>query len=83
MLDPSDSAAIIAKHSDVEIERFSPRSYCGEVWTFEHLEPFGMRAKLSDDLEVDVVVFFSCHCFRHPPQPARASSRRGGVWDLS
>jgi hypothetical protein len=34
-------------------------------WELSHLNPFAFRAAIEDGLVVDVVVFFSCHCFTH------------------
>lgn len=42
------------------------RVFFGYVeWELVHLNPFGFRIAIEDGLEVDVVVFFSCHCFTH------------------
>ncbi|SOE35291.1 hypothetical protein SAMN05216519_1271 [Delftia acidovorans] len=62
----NQETALIAQHDDVAREhRFQNVVYQGETWDLSHLEPYAFRAMLKDDLTVDVVVFFSCHCFTH------------------
>lgn len=45
--------------------RFKETVYNGVAWDFQHLKPFAFREEIEPGLEVDVVVFFSCHCFTH------------------
>lgn len=56
--------ALIAQHDDVARgHRFPSVVYQGETWDLSHLDPYAFRATLKQDLSVDVVVLFSCHCF--------------------
>jgi hypothetical protein len=53
--------------------RFGPVSYLGQAWDLSHLAPFGVRAEIASSLgpcAVDVVVFFTCHCFTTSDVPA-------------
>jgi hypothetical protein len=34
-------------------------------WDLSHLDPFAFRLEIDTGLMVDIVVFFSCHCFTH------------------
>lgn len=47
--------------------RFAALTVGGEVWEFDHLEAFAMRMPLElvpgQQIEVDVIVLFSNHCF--------------------
>ncbi|OWG18334.1 hypothetical protein KDK82_1813 [Delftia sp. K82] len=62
----NQETALIAQHDDVARgHRFSNVVYQGETWDLSHLDPYAFRAELKPDLTVDVVVFFSCHCFTH------------------
>lgn len=45
--------------------RFRPLQFNGAIWDFGHLKPFAFRAQINENLVVDVVVLFSCHCFTH------------------
>jgi len=45
--------------------RFRAVSFNGQAWDLTHLDPFALRVEISPGLIVDVVVFFSCHCFSH------------------
>ena len=57
---------LIAQHDDVASKhRFPNVVYQGETWDLSHLDPYAFRAALTAELMVDVVVFFSCHCFTH------------------
>ena len=58
---------LIGEHADaIEAHhRFKTLHFNGAIWEFGHLEPFAFRAELGEDLIVDVVVLFSCHCFTH------------------
>jgi hypothetical protein len=60
----------IQDHYDaVELRsRFGSVEYRGRSWDLSHLSPFAFSTDLGADgepLRVDVVVFFSCHCFTH------------------
>lgn len=44
--------------------RFSGVTFNGAAWDLSHLNPFGFRDN-ANGTDVDVVVFFSCHCFTH------------------
>lgn len=57
---------LVEQHPDlIEIHRFKRCVYHGVEWQFGHLQPFAFREEIEPGLEVDVVVFFSCHCFTH------------------
>ena len=58
--------ALIQQHDDVASKhRFPNVIYQDETWDLSHLDPYAFRAALTPELTVDVVVFFSCHCFTH------------------
>lgn len=62
----NQETAHIAQHEDVARgHRFPNVVYRGETWDLSHLDPYAFRRELKPDLTVDVVVFFSCHCFTH------------------
>ncbi|MDP9902423.1 hypothetical protein [Variovorax ginsengisoli] len=44
---------------------FPSVQFRGDRWDFTHLRPFAMTRVLGSGVKVDVVVFFSCHCFTH------------------
>lgn len=70
--------------TDEHLDVVSSRHRFGSIvfglveWDLTHLEPFALRVEISPDLVVDLVVFFSCHCFtaeeqsdpRYPHVPA-------------
>lgn len=57
---------LISEHEDIALSgRFKLVVLRGAPWDLQHLEPFAFREELSPGVEVDVVVFFSCHCFTH------------------
>jgi hypothetical protein len=62
-----DTVNPIDGHADaIEAQhRFKPLQFSGATWVFGHLEPFAFRAQIDENLVVDVVVLFSCHCFTH------------------
>lgn len=47
--------------------KHAPRQFGDELWTFDHLQAFVMKAEIElmakKPVEVDVVVLFSNHCF--------------------
>lgn len=59
----------ILNHSDAieDRHRFRKVSYEGEIWDLTHLTPFVFKESIQDQLIVDVVVIFSCHCFTREP----------------
>lgn len=62
---PSPSSAT-DPHADFTAKhRFAPVVYQGQAWDLTHLDPFAFHAEIQPGLVVDVVVFFSCHCFTH------------------
>lgn len=55
-------------HHDVvaDHQRHPARVVAGELWEFDHLQPFVMPVTVnlnSNDVELDVVVLFSNHCY--------------------
>lgn len=62
-----DTVDPIDEHADaIEAHhRFKPLQFNGANWSFEHLEPFAFKAQIDENLVIDVVVLFSCHCFTH------------------
>lgn len=44
---------------------FAVTTYLGVIWDLSHLAPFAFRVDPGLGFPVDVVVFFSCHCFTH------------------
>ena len=71
---PESSAA---DHGDA-IEphhNFCQVAYRGHEWDLSHLRPFAFRCDIRrapESLNVDVVVFFSCHCFTRAEGPPAA-----------
>lgn len=62
----ADITHLISQHEDIAPSgRFRPVALRGVQWDLRHLEPFAFREELAAGLTVDVVVFFSCHCFTH------------------
>lgn len=57
------------KHADAvhARNRFGPVVFNGAPWDLSHLRPFAFKQAISlpngQTHEVDIVVFFSCHCF--------------------
>lgn len=45
--------------------RFAAITYKGKTWDLSHLDSFAFRCEVTPGVLVDVVVFFSCHCFTH------------------
>lgn len=58
---------LIEEHKDAlpPESRFGRVVYQGAEWDLAHLQPFAFRHAINPELTVDVVVFFSCHCFTH------------------
>ncbi|MDH1477726.1 hypothetical protein N5F13_24890 [Comamonas thiooxydans] len=49
----------------VERQRFKRCVYQGDEWDFSHLEPFVFHEEIDQNLTLEVLVFFSTHCFTH------------------
>lgn len=61
-----DPPHLITQHTDIAVQhRFRNVVYQGTEWDLAHLDPYAFRAELQPGLTVDVVVFYSCHCFTH------------------
>lgn len=62
-----DTVDPIDEHADaIEAHhRFKPLQFNRTNWSFDHLEPFAFKAQIDENLVIDVVVLFSCHCFTH------------------
>lgn len=63
--DKSLEPPLFQQHKDALNVRYQYESitYESETWCLAHLNPFAFKFSLSEELVVDVVVFFSCHCF--------------------
>ena len=63
------SLDLIELPDDVSSDTFPPIDYQGSQWDLTHLTPFAFRASIllspGNEVEVDVVVLYSCHCFTH------------------
>lgn len=56
--------SLLVQHKDLYTKRrFKLCAYQGVQWDLSHLGPFAFREEIEPQLWVDVVVFFSSHCF--------------------
>jgi hypothetical protein len=61
--------------------RFSGVTFNGTPWDLSHLNAFALRVQIEQDLIVDVVVLFSCHCFTHDSKhDSRATIPHGELY---
>jgi hypothetical protein len=72
----------LLQHNDVINARYKYSSveYIGEIWNLEHLKPFAFKFELNVEVKVDVIVFFSCHCFTRKATDEEQKSLESKYW---
>lgn len=78
LLENSHADAVESHH------RFGVVEYDGQEWDLAHLRPYAFRQPiklLGQDLEVYVLVFFSCHCFTRGQDPGEYVEKQYFYYD--